>query len=187
MSIKHLSLSLALVTGTLLGVWTVQAAQPAPNDKAAMRVERKFRQYKRVHQEVLKKILEEDPNNVNIITCLYDDIIGYISSNSKIDISKISLVPSSGSSDEKYLSFMPKDIHKGIAIDEYCSFLNIDKSKIFAIGDGLNDIEMLSSVGYSVAMGNSVPELFQICKFSTKSFIENGTIEALDWIIEGLN
>ena len=82
---------------------------------------------------------------------------------------------------------MPKDIHKGIAIDEYCSFLNIDKSKIFAIGDGLNDIEMLSSVGYSVAMGNSVPELFQICKFSTKSFVENGTIEALDWIIEGLN
>ena len=62
-----------------------------------------------------------------------------------------------------------------------------DKSKIFAIGDGLNDIEMLSSVGYSVAMGNSVPELFQICKFSTKSFVENGTIEALDWIIEGLN
>ena len=60
MSIKHLSLSLALITGTLLGVWTVQAAQPAPNDKAAMRVERKFRQYKRVHQEVLKKILEED-------------------------------------------------------------------------------------------------------------------------------
>jgi len=126
-------------------------------------------------------------NNVNIITCLYDDVIDYISSNSKIDISKISLVPSSGSSDEKYLSFMPKDIHKGIAIDEYCSFLNIDKSKIFAIGDGLNDIEMLSSVGYSVAMGNSVPELFQICKFSTKSFVENGTIEALDWIIEGLN
>ena len=60
MSIKHLSLSLALITGTLLAVWTVQAAQPAPNDKAALRVERKFRQYKRVHQEVLKKILEED-------------------------------------------------------------------------------------------------------------------------------
>ena len=48
--------------------------------------------------------------NVNIITCLYDDIYKFISSNSLINLSKISLIPSSGSSNEKYLSFMPKNI-----------------------------------------------------------------------------
>lgn len=60
MGIKHLLLPVVLTTGTLLAVWSLPAAQPEPNDKAAMRVERKFRQYKRVHQELLKKILETD-------------------------------------------------------------------------------------------------------------------------------
>ena len=125
--------------------------------------------------------------NVNIITCLYDDIYKFISSNSLINLSKISLIPSSGSSNEKYLSFMPKNINKGIAIEEYSSYLGINKSKIFAIGDGLNDIEMLNKVGISVAMGNSDKEVYKASKFYTKSFDENGTILALDWIIEGLN
>ena len=60
MSIKTLLLAVALFTGTLFVVWSTQAAQPTANDKAAMKVERKFRQYKRVHQELLKQILEKD-------------------------------------------------------------------------------------------------------------------------------
>ena len=87
----------------------------------------------------------------------------------------------------RYYSFMPKNINKGIAIEEYSSYLGINKSKIFAIGDGLNDIEMLNKVGISVAMGNSDKEVYKASKFYTKSFDENGTILALDWIIEGLN
>ena len=139
--------------------------------------------------------------NVNIVTCFYDDVIDYISKDSYLSKSKnniknyydlllkenkISLVPSTGSSDEKYLSFMPKNVNKGIAIDYYSEYLNLDKTKIFAIGDGLNDLEMLQNVGFSVAMGNSNPDLFKVSKFLTKNFSDNGTVEALDWIIKGL-
>ena len=125
-------------------------------------------------------------DDVNIITCFYDDVIDYVSENKFNFKNKISLVPSTGSSDEKYLSFMPKDVNKGLAIDFYCKYLNLEKSKIFAIGDGLNDLEMLNGVGISVAMGNSNPDLFKVSKFITKNFSDNGTIEALDWIIRGL-
>tara|TARA_B110000438_G_scaffold184844_1_gene176553 strand:+ start:885 stop:1664 length:780 start_codon:yes stop_codon:yes gene_type:complete len=125
-------------------------------------------------------------DNVNIITCFYDDVIKYISKDKFNFINKISLVPSTGSSDEKYLSFMPKNVNKGLAIDYYCSYLNLDKTKLFAIGDGLNDLEMLKNVGISVAMGNSNPTLFKVSKFKTNNFSNNGTIEALDWIIRGL-
>ena len=126
--------------------------------------------------------------NVNIITCFYDDVIDYLSKDPYLLINKnkISLVPSTGSSDEKYLSFMPKNVNKGIAIDYYSEYLNLDKSNFFAIGDGLNDLEMLKNVGFSVAMGNSNSDVFKVSKFLTKNFSDNGTVEALDWIIRGL-
>ena len=125
-------------------------------------------------------------NNVNIITCFYDDVKKYISEKSFIDISKTSLVHWSGSMGEEYISFMPKNIHKGIAVNEYSRILKINKSDIFALGDGMNDIEMLKESGVSVAMGNSVEELFKISKYSTKKYIENGTEIVLDWILRGL-
>ena len=61
---------------------------------------------------------------------------------------------------------------------------NDDQSS--ALGDGMNDIEMLKESGVSVAMGNSVEELFKISKYSTKKYIENGTEIVLDWILRGL-
>lgn len=125
-------------------------------------------------------------DNVNIITCFYDDIKIYLSDKNFIDISKTSLVHSSGSMGEEYISFMPKDIHKGIAVNEYSKILKINKSEIFAIGDGMNDIEMLKETGISVAMGNSVKEVFSVSKYATKKYTENGTEEVLDWILRGL-
>ena len=51
----------------------------------------------------------------------------------------------------------------------------------------MNDIEMLKESGVSVAMGNSVQEVFKVSKYSTKKYIENGTQEVLDWILKGIS
>jgi len=123
--------------------------------------------------------------NVNIITCFYDDVKNYIEDKKIIDESKTSLIHSSGSMEEEYISFMPKNIHKGIAVNEYSNLLGISKSKIFAIGYGMNDIEMLKESGISVAMGNSVKEVFEVSKYVTKNYDDNGTVEVLDWILKG--
>ena len=34
-------------------------------------------------------------------------------------------------------------MNKGVALKKYSRLLGIDQSKIFAIGDGMNDLEML--------------------------------------------
>ena len=125
-------------------------------------------------------------NEVNIITCLELDITKLKNIKPFIESDKISIVYSRGSQDQNYISFTPLGINKAIAIDEYKKILNLKSSEIFAIGDGLNDIEMLKSVGISVAMGNSYEEVFKVCNYSTKKFNEAGTIIALDWIIRGL-
>ena len=125
-------------------------------------------------------------NEINIITCLELDITKLKNIKPFIESDKISIVYSRGSQDQNYLSFTPRGINKGIAIQEYKKILNLKSCEIFAIGDGLNDIEMLKSVGISVAMGNSYEEVFKICNYVTKTFNEEGTIIALDWIIRGI-
>jgi HAD superfamily hydrolase (TIGR01484 family) len=130
--------------------------------------------------------IDKANKNVNIITCIHDDVKEYLSISNFLDNSKISLVLSTGSMDEKYISFMPKNINKSIAIKEYAKVLKLNKSEIFALGDGPNDIEMLDSVGVSVAMGNSVKEVFEVSKFYTDTYKDCGTENVLDWIIKSL-
>lgn len=124
-------------------------------------------------------------DNVNIITCFYDDVKKFIKDNKIIETNKTTLIHSSGSMGEEYISFMPIDVHKGVAVNEYSKILKINKSDIFAIGDGMNDIEMLKESGVSVAMGNSVKEVFDVSKYSTGKYTDNGTEEVLDWILRG--
>lgn len=45
---------------------------------------------------------------------------------------------------------------KGNAILKICELLNVKKEETIGIGDSYNDIELLSNVGYSVAMKNAV-------------------------------
>lgn len=50
---------------------------------------------------------------------------------------------------------LPKDGSKARGIQKVLDKMNIPISNVFAFGDGLNDIEMLQSVGTGVAMGNA--------------------------------
>jgi len=49
----------------------------------------------------------------------------------------------------------------------------------YAFGDALNDVEMLSSIPNSVAMGNGMPEAKKAAKFVTKSVEEDGILHGL--------
>ena len=51
----------------------------------------------------------------------------------------------------------------------------------------MNDLEMLEEAGISVAMGNSVKEVFEVSKYATNKYEDNGTEIVLDWIIRGLS
>ena len=49
---------------------------------------------------------------------------------------------------------LPQQGSKAVGIDKLLARLGYTKEDAIALGDGLNDIEMLSTVGVSVAMGN---------------------------------
>ncbi|WP_237389788.1 Cof-type HAD-IIB family hydrolase [Bacillus sp. USDA818B3_A] len=53
---------------------------------------------------------------------------------------------------------LPRGASKAIGILKLLDALDIKKEDAYAFGDGLNDIEMLMTVGTGVAMGNAVPE-----------------------------
>lgn len=72
------------------------------------------------------------------------------------------------------MDVLPKGGSKAEGIKQLIQRLGFDLNDTYAFGDGLNDIEMLQTVGYGVAMGNSVEELKQHATFITKDVDKDG-------------
>ena len=58
--------------------------------------------------------------------------------------------------------------------------LGIKREEIMACGDGMNDYEMLSAVGFGVAMGNAMEPLKEIADYITETNDENGVAKAIE-------
>lgn len=79
------------------------------------------------------------------------------------------------------LEIMGENINKGNTLLELLQNQNIDPKNVVAFGDDINDIEMLSSVGWGVAMHNARPSVKEAARLETLSndndgvgyFIEN--------------
>lgn len=70
-------------------------------------------------------------------------------------------------------------VNKGYGINRVLKHLGIPKESAIAFGDGLNDKEMLMSVGEGFAMGNGHPYLFQFAKHKTTAVTESGIYNGL--------
>ncbi|KHF40184.1 HAD family hydrolase [Halalkalibacter okhensis] len=70
-------------------------------------------------------------------------------------------------------------VNKGIAVQKVLETLNISKEEAIAFGDGMNDKEMLSTVGDGFAMGNAHPELFPYAKHKTTEVTNSGIYNGL--------
>lgn len=60
-----------------------------------------------------------------------------------------------------------------------CEKLEISPEEVMAFGDGYNDIELLSSAGYGVAMGGAPSELCDVSDMITSSVSDDGISVAL--------
>ncbi len=81
------------------------------------------------------------------------------------------------------LELNTKTANKGAALLALAEKLGIKKEEVMAMGDNTNDIEMLKAVGYSVAMGNAVPELKELADDITASHTEDGVALAIEAVI----
>lgn len=73
-----------------------------------------------------------------------------------------------------------KSANKADGLKNLMQYLKIDQANTMAIGDSINDKEMLSFVNVSVAMGNAHPDIKNICKFITSSNDDDGVAKAIE-------
>lgn len=66
------------------------------------------------------------------------------------------------SSEPTYLEVLPRGCSKGEAATHLAAHLGITMKDIAAFGDNKNDLELLTSVGLGVAMGNSHPDVLAL-------------------------
>jgi Cof subfamily protein (haloacid dehalogenase superfamily) len=71
---------------------------------------------------------------------------------------------------------------KANGIEKALVYLGYSMDRLYAFGDGLNDIEMLSFVPNSIAMGNAQPLTKKAAKFITKSVDEDGILYGLKMV-----
>jgi hydroxymethylpyrimidine pyrophosphatase-like HAD family hydrolase len=81
-------------------------------------------------------------------------------------------------------AFAPRT-SKWTQIERLCAKWEIDPEDTVAIGDGLNDLEMVASAGVGIAMGNADPRVVAVAKRTTGSNRDDGVAQALAAIVDG--
>ena len=80
------------------------------------------------------------------------------------------------------LDLLPKGGSKAKGIELIVKKLGIPADRQYAFGDGLNDVEMLSTVPNSVAMGNGAEKVKAVAKYVTKSVEDDGIVHGLKMV-----
>ncbi len=76
--------------------------------------------------------------------------------------------------DYEYLNISPTNINKNEALKFLSNYLQINKKEIMAIGDNVNDYEMIRDSGIGVAVNSSYEPLKEVAKYITKSNVSEG-------------
>ncbi len=77
---------------------------------------------------------------------------------------------------------LPLGGSKAIGIAKMLEHFHVTADQVYAFGDGLNDVEMLTYVGNSVAMGNAHIEAKKVAKHVTKHVNEDGILHGLQLV-----
>ncbi len=82
---------------------------------------------------------------------------------------------------------MARGVNKGQGLLHLCELLQVDPGRVLAIGDNDNDIPLLQTAGFGVAMGNASPGLKAIADWVAPSIEEDGVAVALEhWLLAKL-
>jgi Cof subfamily protein (haloacid dehalogenase superfamily) len=83
----------------------------------------------------------------------------------------------------EFLEFFTKGISKASAIEFIACKYQIKQEEVIAVGDALNDIEMIKYAGLGVAMGNANEEVKSVADYVCKSNDEDGLVEVIEKFI----
>lgn len=80
----------------------------------------------------------------------------------------------------EYLDITPNKTNKKEALEILSKYLEISSSEVMAIGDNLNDIDMIQNSGIGVAVANAYDDVKKVATYTTaKSVDDSGFAEAV--------
>ena len=84
-----------------------------------------------------------------------------------------------------YTEITNENVNKWSAIEFLLDKLNIKKEEVIAIGDNMNDKEMILEAGLGVVMGNSNPQMKEIANEIVADNNSEGVLEAINKFVLG--
>lgn len=103
----------------------------------------------------------------------------------RLKLSDTVSVLESGTEHEWGVEFYSVGVNKRLGAETMAKYLDIAPEETMAIGDHLNDLEMLEWAGIGVAMGNAQPEVHKIANWTTSSLQQEGVAKAIERFIAG--
>ncbi len=80
----------------------------------------------------------------------------------------------------EYLDITPSKTNKSEALIILSNYLKLSSSEVMAIGDNLNDIDMIRSSGIGVAVANAYDAVKEVATYTTQNSVDNsGFAEAV--------
>lgn len=74
----------------------------------------------------------------------------------------------------EYLDISPKGVSKSSALNFLENYLNINSNEVMAVGDNLNDLDMIKNSGIGIAVANAYSEVKNVAKYTTTKSVEQG-------------
>ena len=87
------------------------------------------------------------------------------------------------SSGEYGIDITHKGVSKGTAVEVLAKHYNIKREEIIAIGDSLNDVEMIEYAGLGVAMGNAKEQVKKVADYIAPTNDEDGVARVIEKFI----
>lgn len=81
-----------------------------------------------------------------------------------------------------FLEILPLNVNKGTALNALIRDLNLNRSKVVAMGDNPNDIEMLQTAGVGIAVANAHDSLKEVASFCCIHHEQHAVSEVVEWI-----
>jgi hypothetical protein len=77
------------------------------------------------------------------------------------------------------VEFVPKGTSKATGIEWLCNYLHVDKADTYAVGDSVNDLDMLRYAGHGIAMGNATEPTKAAAEYVTTDIHDDGIYRAM--------
>lgn len=85
-------------------------------------------------------------------------------------------------SEPVFLEILSKEASKGTALKELLRMLGISRSNVIAVGDNLNDIDMIETAGIGIAVENAHEELKKVADYCFTHNDDHVLAQIVEWL-----